>query len=259
MSTLVEIEYRSPAAILILNRPDKRNALNRELITALRLALVQQRDISTVRCIILTGAGKAFCAGMDLDELQASQNAKQEQLHEDAQNLGRLFDELTNYPKPTIAAVNGPAFAGGAGLVSMCDLAIAVPQAKIGYPEVRRGLVAAMVMPHLLRLVGERMARYLLLTGEPIEADQAVRSGLINQIADNDYLMPSALAMASLLSEGGPEAIQQTKELLFKLRHSPLTFDQLVEQSVLPRFREESREGLAAFFSQIPTPWSHRS
>src|SRR5262249_25684839 len=158
------------------------NAFSRGLIAALTEAFTRARDDGAVRCVILTAAGTVFCAGMDLAELQESLGRREEASPgwDDALRLAKLYDLIYTLPKPTVAAVNGAAVAGGAGLVSVCDLAVAVPEARFGYPEVRRGLVAAMVMPHLLRHVGERMARYLLLTGELIGADEACRTGFIN-------------------------------------------------------------------------------
>src|SRR5207245_10266300 len=166
------------------------NALSRGLIDALAASFERAGDDAAVRCVILTGAGSVFCAGMDLAELAESLGRSQpasatgdgntEAVWEDALRLARLFDLTYSLPKPTVAAVNGAAVAGGAGLVTVCDLALAVPEARFGYPEVRRGLVAAMVMPHLLRHVGERTARYLLLTGELIDAGEAGATGLVD-------------------------------------------------------------------------------
>src|SRR5262249_46497268 len=158
------------------------NALSRALIAALTETFERARDDAGVRSVILIGKGTVFCAGMDLAELsetlaKPSDSAK---IWDDALRLASLYDLIYALPKPTIAAVNGAAVAGGAGLMTVCDLALAVPEARFGYPEVRRGLVAAMVMPHLLRHVGERTARYLLLTGELIDAVEACRLGLIN-------------------------------------------------------------------------------
>src|SRR2546426_8096752 len=167
-----------------MNRADKRNALSRALVDALAHAFTRTRDDAAVRCVILTGAGPVFCAGMDLAELQESLSAPKEKspVWDDALRLAKLYDLIYTLHKPTIAAVNGPAVAGGAGLVTVCDLAVSVPEAGFGYPEVRRGLVAAMGMPHLLRHVGERMARYLLLTGGMNSAGEAVHCGLVNAI-----------------------------------------------------------------------------
>src|SRR5206468_5956388 len=133
---------------------------------------------------------------------------------DDALRLAKLFDLIYTLPKPTIAAVNGAAVAGGAGLVTVCDMAVAAAGAKFGYPEVRRGLVAAMVMPHLLRHVGERMARYLLLTGELIDAAEAQRGGLINEVVPGADLQARADGLARSLAEGGPEALARTKSFL---------------------------------------------
>src|SRR5438067_308343 len=175
---------RPPAAVITLNRADKRNALSRALITAIGEAFERARNDSTGRSVVLTATGPVFCAGMDLAELQESLDTPQEKtpVWDDALRLAKLYDQIYTLPKPTIAGVNGAAVAGGAGLVTVCDLAVAVPEAKLGYPEVRRGLVAAMVMPHLLRHVGERMARYLLLTGDVIDAAEAQRVGFINEV-----------------------------------------------------------------------------
>src|SRR5262249_28745847 len=153
---VVLYDSRPPAVIITLNRPNKRNALSQALIQSLKDAFVRARDDLAARCVILTGAGPAFCAGMDLSELAETLHQSSEGIvWEDAQRLAGLYDLIYTFPKPAIAAVNGSAVAGGAGLVTVCDLAIAVPSAKFGYTEVRRGLVAAMVMPHLLRHVGE--------------------------------------------------------------------------------------------------------
>src|SRR5262249_29731872 len=152
---LVLYTPRPPAVVLTLNRADKRNALSRGLITALADAFERAREDDAARCVILTAAGSVFCAGMDLAELQDSLGVPEEQppVWDDALRLAKLYDRIYTLPKPTIAAVSGAAVAGGAGLVTVCDLAVASPEARFGYPEVRRGLVAAMVMPHLLRHV----------------------------------------------------------------------------------------------------------
>src|SRR5438105_12499196 len=198
---LVLYSIEPSAAVITLNRPAKRNALSRGLIAALSDAFLRVREDSAARCVILTGAGSVFCAGMDLAELAESLDVPQTPAAEttiwnDALRLANLFDLIYTLPKPTIAAVNGAAAAGGAGLVTVCDLAAAVPEARIGYPEVRRGLVAAMVLPHLMRHVGERMARYLLLTGELIDAAEAHRTGLVNAVEPAATLMLRAGALA---------------------------------------------------------------
>lgn len=253
---LVLYEHRRAAAVLTMNRSDKRNALSRGLIAALTDAFRRAKDDAAARCVVLTGAGPAFCAGMDLGELSKTIDAPDRgEIWESALNLAMLFDLIYTLPKPTIAVVNGPAVAGGAGLVSVCDLALAAADAKLGYPEVRRGLVAAMVMPHLLRHVGERMARWLLLTGELIDADAAVRCGLINAVVPADRLHSEADAWVRSLAAGGPEALSNSKDILHRLSHQALSIEEVARASATPRLNDECRAGLKAFFGKEPTPW----
>lgn len=251
-------ENRSPAAIITLNRADKRNALSQALIAALTDAFRRARDDAAARCVILTGAGPVFCAGMDLSELAGKIDRQDEAaaVWDDALRLATLYDLIYTLPKPVIAAVNGAAVAGGAGLVTVCDLAVAVPEAKFGYPEVRRGLVAAMVMPHLLRHVNERMARYLLLTGELIDAAEALRSGLINAVEPGENMMNRALSWARSLADGGPNALGQTKDLLHQFSRQALSIQEAAQASAAPRLTDECRQGLQAFFAKRPAPWA---
>jgi methylglutaconyl-CoA hydratase len=255
--SLVIYEPHPPAVVLRINRADKRNALSRGLIAALADGFQRARDDSEARCIILTGAGTVFCAGMDLSELEESvrDGSASEAVWDDALKLAALYDLIYTLPKPTIAAVNGSAVAGGAGLVTVCDLAVAVPEARFGYPEVRRGLVAAMVMPHLLRHVGERMARYLLLTGELISADEAARAGLINSVEPGPRLLDRALEWAKAIAEGGPKALVSTKALLHQFSRQALSVEEAAKASAAPRLTDECREGLKAFFEKRPAPW----
>lgn len=252
---LVRYQHRAPAAVISLNRPEKRNALSRALIAGIRAAFERAADDDKVRCVILTGEGSVFCAGMDLEELQGTIGAANDVVWDDAHQLAQLFDYIHRFPKPTIAAVNGHAVAGGAGLVTVCDLAIAVQSAKIGYPEVRRGLVAAMVMPHLLRHVGERVARYLLLTGELMEANGAARCGLINQVVASDFLLDTAHSWARAIAEGGPKALATTKDILHKCSRQSLTLEEFARASAEPRLGDECKLGLTAFFAKKPAPW----
>jgi methylglutaconyl-CoA hydratase len=256
MSDVVQYTHRGPAAVITLNRPDRRNALSRALIAGLADAFRQAAADPAARCVILTGAGTAFCAGMDLDELRGTLGADADKVWDDAAKLSALYDLIYTLPKPTVAAVNGAAVAGGAGLVSVCDLAVSVPDAKFGYPEVRRGLVAAMVMPHLLRHVGERAARYLLLTGELIDAVEALRMRLINAVASPEHLLDAAADWAKSLAEGGPKALATTKELLRKFSHQSMSVEELGRASAEPRLTDECKHGLTAFFEKKPVPWA---
>lgn len=255
---LVLYELTPPAAVLTINRPDKRNALSRALIVALTDAFGRAAADPAARAVVLTGAGTAFCAGMDLDELRGTleNSSEAELVWDDAAKLSALYELIYTLPKPTVAAVNGAAVAGGAGLVTVCDLAVAVPGAKLGYPEVRRGLVAAMVMPHLLRHVGERAARWLLLTGELIDAEGALRHGLVNAVVPPEQLLGRALLWCRSLAEGGPKALATTKELLRRCGRQAVPVDELARASAEPRLTDECRHGLAAFFDKQPAPWT---
>jgi methylglutaconyl-CoA hydratase len=197
---------------------------------------------------------------MDLAELSGTLQQEPKQYEgtvwEDALRLAKLYDQIYTLPKPTIAAVNGSAVAGGAGLVTVCDLAVTVPEARFGYPEVRRGLVAAMVMPHLLRHAGERTARYLLLTGNLIDGAEACRCGLVNTAVPRAQLMETAWSWAQALAEGGPNALARTKELLHRFSRQAVPVEEAARGSAEPRLSEECRPGLEAFFATRPAPWA---
>lgn len=247
------------AAVLRMNRPDKRNSFSRGLVAGLTEGMRRARDDAAARCVILTGEGPAFCAGMDLAELREALDrpTTRETLEEDAHRLLELFEMMTRMAKPIIAAVNGPAVAGGAGLMTACDLVVARAGAKIGYPEVKRGLVAALVMTFLVRQVGERTAKYLLLTGELITAEEAQRLGLVNEVVPADRLMPRALELADILAQSGPESLGTTKEFLNELLGAADSsrLNRAAELSATIRLTGECREGLAAFFEGRRPSW----
>jgi methylglutaconyl-CoA hydratase len=255
---LVLYKSRPPAVVVTLNRADKRNALSRALILALTEAFERAKTDAAARCVVLDAAGPVFCAGMDLGELQESLTAPSDQtpVWDDALRLAKLYDLIYTLPKPTVAVVLGPAVAGGAGLVTVCDLVLTVPEAQFGYPEVRRGLVAAMVMPHLLRHVGERAARHLLLSGEMVSAAVALRMGLVNEVLPPTQIAPRLAALMKALAEGGPSALAQTKALLNQFSRQALSIEEAARASAAPRLTEECRLGLQAFFDKKPAPWT---
>src|ERR1700719_2309353 len=197
-------------ALLTLNRPDKRNAISYELIDDLQHALDAVRN-SQSQILILTGAGKAFCSGMDLDNLKSLVGRTPEQNLADSRTMVSLFRSLYEFPKPTIAAVNGAAIAGGTGLALLCDFTLAVPEAKFGYTEVRIGFVPAIVSTFLLRQVGEKRARDLLLTGRIFDAQEAARMGLVSEIVSAENLMSRSRELAALLMEDSPASLHATK------------------------------------------------
>src|SRR6204780_3922864 len=203
----IQLAYDAHIATITLNRPDKRNAISFELIDDLQGALGEVAK-SDALVLILTGAGKAFCSGLDLDNLKALLGRSPEQNLQDSQTMVRLFRALYEFPKVTIAAVNGAAIPGGTGLSLLCDFTLAVPDAKFGYTEVRIGFVPAIVSTFLLRQVGEKQARDLLLTGRIFEAEEAVRMGLVSEIVPAGNLMTRAREVAALLMENSPSSLR---------------------------------------------------
>jgi len=202
---------------LTLNRPDKRNALNAAVIEALHQALDAADLDADVRVVLLTGAGKDFCAGADLEELLASADASPEANEVAALRLGALFGRLRQLPKPTVAVVRGRALAGGAGLMTACDIVLAGAGAEVGYPEVLRGFVPAMVMTLLRRLVGEKVALDLVLTGRLLSATEAHAWGLVSRVVADQDLEQEGGELARALASVPASALALTKQLFYQL------------------------------------------
>ncbi|MGB8583106.1 MAG: enoyl-CoA hydratase-related protein [Candidatus Sulfotelmatobacter sp.] len=252
----IQVDYDSGVATITLNRPDKRNAVSFELIDDLLHAL-QEVETSDALVLILTGAGKAFCSGMDLENLKALLGRSPEQNLEDSQTMVQLFRSLYEFPKVTIAAVNGAAIAGGTGLALLCDFTLAVPEAKFGYTEVRIGFVPAIVSTFLLRQVGEKQARDLLLTGRIFEADEAARMGLINEIVAPEKLLARARELAALLMENSPASLRATKKLLSDHSRTELDaqIDAAVRENAAIRTTSDFREGITSFLEKRKPVW----
>src|SRR6267378_3147313 len=196
----LQLAYGAGNATITFNRPEKRNAISFELLNEL-LAAFDEVEASPAQILILTGAGKAFCAGLDLEELRSLLDKTPAENLADSERIARVFRRLYDFPKPTIAAVNGAAIAGGTGLATMCDFALAVPEAKFGYTEVRIGFVPAIVSSFLIANVGEKRARDLLLTGRIFNAQEALQLGLVNEIVAPDQLMHRTHELAAQLLE----------------------------------------------------------
>jgi methylglutaconyl-CoA hydratase len=237
---------RGGALELTLNRAGRRNALSAELIAALTEALQQAGADANVQSVMLTGVAPAFCAGLDLHEVAAAGRTTAQY---DTSALLELYESIDNLPKPVIAAVNGPAAAGGATLVCVCDLAIFAESARIGYPGVRHGLVAPIVMPSLLRLVGERRARYLLLTGEMLDARGALEYGLANEIVPDRELLARARHYATLFRSCPAAALAETKAVLARLRalHDKQLVAEARRLSATVPLPDEARAGVQRF------------
>jgi len=253
----VELVYPDHVATLTLHRPEKRNALSFQLLDELTRALdaVEQ---SEAQVVVLTGAGKAFCAGMDLEELKTLTGKSHTENVADSRKMARIFRQLYEFPKPTIAAVNGAAIAGGTGLATMCDFTLAVPEAKFGYTEVRIGFVPAIVSSILVWQVGHKIARDLLLTGRIFDAGEAYRMGLVNEVVDPARLMNRAGELALQLMENSPISLRLTKRLIngFISAQLDTQIEQAIEQNAGIRQTADFREGVASFLEKRKPRWS---
>ena len=255
----IQLIYDSGVATITLNRPDKRNAISFELIDDVLRAL-QEVETSDAIVLILTGAGKAFSSGMDLENLKTLIGRSPEQNLEDSQTMVRMFRTLYEFHKVTIAAVNGAAIAGGTGLALLCDFTLAVPEAKFGYTEVRIGFVPAIVSTFLLRQVGEKHARDLLLTGRIFGAEEALRIGLINEIVAPDNLMTRSRELAALLMENSPASLRATKKLLNEHARGELDkqIEAAVRENAAVRNTADFREGITSFLEKRKPVWTEK-
>lgn len=253
----IEVRFEGRLAILTLNRPEKRNAISFELIDDLVRAL-EEVSASDAIVLIVTGAGKAFCSGMDLDNLKSLLGRTPEQNVEDSRTMVRLFRSLYECPIVTIAAVNGPAIAGGTGLALLCDFTLAVPDAKFGYTEVRIGFVPAIVSTFLLRQVGEKQARDLLLTGRIFGAEEAFRLGLVNEIVPAENLMSRSRHLAALLMENSPASLKATKQLLNDHARAELDtqIEKAIRENAAVRTTADFREGISSFLEKRKPVWT---
>jgi len=253
----IQLAHESGVATITLNRPDKRNAISFELIDDLLHAL-KEVETSDALVLILTGAGTAFSSGMDLDNLKALVGRSPEQNLKDSETMVRLFRALYEFPKVTIAAVNGAAIAGGTGLALLCDFTLAVSEAKFGYTEVRIGFVPAIVSTFLLRQVGEKHARDLLLTGRIIGSEEAARMGLVNEIVSPENLMARARELAALLMENSPASLRATKKLLNDHARAELDtqIEAAVRENAAVRTTADFREGINSFLEKRKPVWT---
>jgi methylglutaconyl-CoA hydratase len=221
------------------------------------LGALQQADEGPAGVVIITGSGKSFCAGMDLDELQHLLKQTQQRNLEDARRLTKMFYRLHSFPKPVIAAVNGAAIAGGCGIATVTDFTLAVPEAKFGYTEVKIGFVPALVSVFLRRRVGDRQVRDLLLTGRIIDAAEALRMGLITEIVPQETLMDRAREIAALLLAASPASVALTKKLLLNFDRAAIRaeLEVAIEANADIRTTPDFREGVTAFLEKRPPKW----
>ena len=255
----VKLESTGMVATLTLNRPDKRNALNNQMIDEI-ISVLWAIQSGPERVLIITGAGEAFCAGMDIAALRAIATQSLEESLEDSRHVAQMFRLLHGFPKPYIAAVDGPAVAGGCGIATLADFTLATPEARFGYPEVRIGFIAAIVTVFLVRQVGEKRARELVLSGGIIGAEEAKAVGLATEIVARDKLMVRACELADQLCSVSPTSVRFTKDLLRGLSEEELSrqIELAIQENASIRSTADFKEGLTAFLEKRKPEWKGR-
>jgi len=255
---ILDIQHKGPAAWLWLSRPEVRNALNDELLTALETALdVLEKDAAT-RVLVLAGRGPAFCAGGDLARMEKAAKMTKARSRKEAARFAKLLYRLHSYSKPVVARVHGPAFAGGMGLVAASDLVIVAEEAEFALPETRIGLVPAMISPYLVRAMGAQQARRYMLTGEKLSAPQAQRIGFAHECVSAAELDATVVRVCERLAQAGPEALARTKKLLLRVQGAAITPQLALETATVlaeARAGGEAREGIRSFLEKRKPSW----
>lgn len=257
MSNIVKISYHNRVARVQMNRPEKRNALNDEMVLALKNVFAKILQNKETKAVILEGAGEAFCAGADLGYLQKLQTNTFEENHADSSSLMELFKTLYSFPKPIIAKVVGPAIAGGCGLATVCDFCFASPESSFGYTEVKIGFVPAIVMVFLSKKIGEGKARELLLTGKIISSQEAKEFGLINSVVEAENLDSHTLNFAEKLATNcSGDSIRMIKEMFFTMPSSyQESLEYAAKMNATARASEDCKKGISAFLNKEILKW----
>jgi len=253
----LQLEIDGAVARVWLNRPEQRNAFDGRMVTELRQTLFELGTRDDVRVIVLGGRGKAFCAGADLEWMQALAGFSREENLAEAQSLADLFFTVYNSPKPVVARVHGAALGGGAGLVAACDIAVAALGTQFGFTEVRLGLLPAVISPYVLGKIGESAARELILTGERFEAVRAQEIGLVRAAVPEGDLDAAVDGRVRELQIGGPRALAEAKALIREVSWRRVEDVQryTVERIAEVRAGEEGREGMRAFLEKRKPRW----
>src|SRR5271166_1940383 len=256
MYETLTLEFTGQLATLTLNRPDKRNAINSKMVSEIQSALDEIENGRT-RVAIVTGAGKSFCAGMDLEMLSDIANQSSAENMDDSRRMGKMFRRIWGFSKPLIAAVNGAALAGGCGIATLCDFTLSVPEAKFGYTEVKIGFLPAIVSVFLTRQIGDKQSRDLLLTGRLLGAAEAKEFGLVNEIVPAEKLMDRVNELAEVLIAASPASVTRAKHLLTSGAAASLDHD--LERAILENARirctPDFKEGLASFLEKRKPNW----
>lgn len=255
---ILDIERRGPAAWLWMNRPEQRNALNEDLIAALETALDVLEKDAVARAVVLAGRGPAFCAGGDLARMEQAAKMTKSRSRREASRFAKLLYRLHSYPKPVVARVHGPAFAGGMGLVAASDIVVAAEEAEFALPETRIGLVPAMISPYLVRAMGAQQARRYILTGERLSAREAQRIGFVHECVPAAELDVAVWKICERLALAGPEALARSKKLLLKVQGAAITPQLALDTAAVlaeARAGGEAREGIRSFLEKRKPSW----
>ncbi len=254
----IQYEVRNRIAFITLDRADKRNALNHDVVAELRQAFELAEQDDTAKVVVLRANGKAFSAGADLESLQAMQEYEYAENLADSTHLMQLFLQIYTLKKVVIAQVQGHALAGGCGLATVCDFAFAAPEARFGYTEVKIGFLPAIVSVFLLRKVGEGRTKQLLLTGDPVSAAEAQALGLINYVMPADELAARVEAFAEkLCRENSASSLEATKDLIARVQDQSLegALRYAAQQNATARTSDDCRRGVASFLNKEPLVW----
>ena len=256
----IQLSFDPPSAVIRLNRPEVRNALSPDMVKLFHQALDQLEERDDIAAVVVTGEGKAFCGGADLRVLQEMATQSVEEVRRDSRALMQLFSRIYEFPKPVIAAVNGPAAGGGCGLVSVCDIVLAVEGTTFAYSETKVGFIPALVAVFLVRICGEKRARELLLTARTFPVEEAQEIGLVNAIVDPASLLDQARESVKTIAQNSPVAMSLTKELIRDVYGLSLqeALDAALQLNVLVRTSDDFKEGVTSFLEKRPPQWRRK-
>ena len=254
---LIEVEREGAVARVWLNRPEAHNALSAELGEALNAALRLLAGDPACRAVMLGGRGPSFCAGADIQVMRASANATHEANLAEAERFGSLFAAIAEFPKPVVARLHGGVYGGGVGFCCACDIAVASQDTTFGLTEVRLGILPALISPYVLRRLGDRQARELMLTGERFDAARALAHGVVDHVVPTAQLDVKVGERVGELLKGAPRAQAEVKALLVRWRETSWEDYRASVPETLARVRsgDEAKDGLAAFFEKRNPGW----
>ena len=251
---MIELKLSKNVATLTLNRPEIHNAFNAELITGLTKTL-EELKTQDVRALILTGAGKSFCAGADLNWMSSMKTWSEEENFQDSKKMAKMFHTLNTMPMPVIGRVNGHALGGGSGLVACCDYVVANEEALFGFTEARLGLLPAVISPFVMAKIGESHARAWFLSGERFNSEEAKRMNLVHELTNLDDIDERVEKVTTSFLQAGPEAARAAKSLIFKVRVAQMVEDETCRIISKIRVGPEGQEGMRALLAKDKPKW----